>query len=256
MKKVFLLLLLVSFIKITAQNDKLNNYKYVVVAKKFDFLKKPDQYQTSSLTKFLLKKNGFTVFLSDENLPLDLSQNRCLALFASVQNESSMLTIKNRIVLKDCKGNVVFTSELGRSKLKEYKKAYLDAIRKAHNSMIDIEYMYKPLHTSSVKEKMQNIKDDISSKEKGLINNNEEDVIDKSKNTDNKLDILYAQSKSNGFQLVNTKPEVVFIILKTGVENVYVIKGKNGILYKDTGNWVAEYYEDNSIVKKNYQIKF
>ena len=70
------------------------------------------------------------------------------------------------------------------------------------------------------------------------------------------LDILYAQPKINGFQLVNMKPEVVFIVLKTNVEDVFIIKGKNGILYKNGDNWFSEFYENNQLVRKEYQIKF
>ena len=68
--------------------------------------------------------------------------------------------------------------------------------------------------------------------------------------------MLYAQAKSNGFQLVNTTPEVVFIILKTNIKDVFVIKGKNGIIYKNGNIWVAEYYENTKLVVKQYHIKF
>ena len=45
-----------------AQTD-LNQYKYVAVPDRFDFLKTSDQYQLSSLTQFLLTKKGFTVLV-------------------------------------------------------------------------------------------------------------------------------------------------------------------------------------------------
>ena len=60
-----------------------------------DFLKKSNQYQTSSLTKFLLQKKGFRVFLSTDSLPVDLLQNRCLALTAIVSDASGVLIVKN-----------------------------------------------------------------------------------------------------------------------------------------------------------------
>ena len=72
----------------------------------------------------------------------------------------------------------------------------------------------------------------------------------------NSADILYAQTKNNGFQLVNSAPEVVFLILKTNVKNVFIIHDKNGILYKLGEKWVAEFYEKNQLVTREYQIKF
>ncbi|HCL07258.1 MAG TPA: hypothetical protein DHV91_00685, partial [Flavobacteriaceae bacterium] len=62
-----------------AQTD-LNQYKYVSVPDRFDFLKTSDQYQLSSLTQFLLTKKGFTVLESIENYPSDLAANSCLLL--------------------------------------------------------------------------------------------------------------------------------------------------------------------------------
>ena len=56
---IFILVLTVS-ISSWAQSN-LNDYKYVLVPEKFDFLKSNDQYQLNSLTKFLLQKKGFTV---------------------------------------------------------------------------------------------------------------------------------------------------------------------------------------------------
>ena len=46
---------------INAQIEKLNDYKYVIIPEKFDFVNESDKYQTSSLTKFLLKR-GIKVY--------------------------------------------------------------------------------------------------------------------------------------------------------------------------------------------------
>ena len=55
---------------------------------------------------------------------------------------------------------------------------------------------------------------------------------------------------------MNSAPEVVFLILKTNVKNVFIIHDKNGILYKLGEKWVAEFYEKNQLVTREYQIKF
>ena len=101
-----------------SQSTKINNYQYIIVADKFDYLKTSDQYQTSSLTKFLLMKKGFKVFLSTENLPSELLQNRCLALTATVTDDSGIFTVKNKIELKDCFGTLLYSSKFGKSKEK------------------------------------------------------------------------------------------------------------------------------------------
>ena len=78
-----------------------------MVADKFDFVGETDQYQTSSLTKFLLEKKGFKVFLTSDKLPEDLQINRCVALFAAIIDDSNMFTIKNTIEIKDCYGEIL-----------------------------------------------------------------------------------------------------------------------------------------------------
>ncbi len=249
-----------------SQQTNLDAYQYIVVADRFDFLKEVDQYQTSSLTKFLLKKKGFKVFLSDETLPNKLAKDRCLALYASVKDESGLLTIKNLIEIKDCYGTIIYTSKVGKSKIKDYKKGYQDAIRMAYESMEDFEYSYNAFLISVEKnlEKEEivakNISEDVvhnAMVAPKVLNSDKENSTN---NTETKKDknapILYAQAIDNGFQLVNTVPEVVFVLLKTSIKDTYLIKDKNGSFYKKDAIWVAEYYKAGQLVKEEYQIKF
>jgi len=131
-KKIIVGLTLLITITANSQEKNVNDYKYVIVKEKLDLAKSNDEYQTSSLTKFLLKKKGFVVFKSDENLPEELSKNRCLALTADVIDKSSMLTVKTYILLKDCYNKEVYRSEIAKSKIKDYKKGYHESIRRAY----------------------------------------------------------------------------------------------------------------------------
>ena len=128
-----------------SQELNLDKYKYIIVLEKFDFLSEKNQYQTSSLTKFLLKKKGFEVFLSNETdqFPEDLKENRCLALTAIVKEEPNMFVIKNAIEIQDCFGKVVYKSKPGKTKIKEYKRGYQVAIKNAFKTMKDFNYSYK-----------------------------------------------------------------------------------------------------------------
>ena len=243
-------------ISINSQQKDFNNYKYIIVLNKFNFLNSVDKYQTSSLTKFLLKKKGFIVFKSDEDFPSDLSKDKCLALTANVIDNSGMLTVKSKIELRDCNNNIVYVSKEGKSKEKLYKKAYQESIRNAYNSMTDVSYSQSTKsviaatisdeQVSSVKKLPKVIEAPITKKE----DVKEVKALKKSN------PVLYAQPIKNGFQLVNTKPEVIFQLLKTNIKDYYIIKDKNGILYKNVNYWIAEFYEDNQFIVKKYQIKF
>ncbi|SEC85595.1 hypothetical protein SAMN04489761_3783 [Tenacibaculum sp. MAR_2009_124] len=226
---------------------KINNYKYIVVPTRFDFLKKDDQYQTSSLTKFLFKKHGFKVYLENEELPDDLSRNRCLALTGVIKDASSMFTTKNFVELKDCNNRIVFTSDEGASKLKDYKKAYHASIRSAFVSIKNLKYKYVPLTNENVKN------------DKAIVNsvNSTPEVMEGVKLKANvELKLLYAQSLNNGFQLVDSQPQKVFIVLKSELKNVFILKNKKGIIYKINDFWKAEYYEGEEKITRFYNIKF
>jgi hypothetical protein len=245
------------------QEINFDKYQYILVPDKFDFVSETDQYQTSSLAKFLLEKKGFKVFLNSDKLPEDLQINRCLALFVAIKDESSMFTIKNTLEIKDCFGKILFSSQEGRSKEKDYKKGYQEAIRNAYNTMTDFNYSYNPALVDAKKDKkdeslIADIDSTTSNKTQKVVRTPDVEIgtIKEKTILSKTVDILYAQTKNNGFQLVNSAPEVVFLILKTNVKNVFIIQDKNGILYKLGENWIAEFYEKNQLVTKEYQIKF
>ena len=135
MKTSFLSIVFVCFfITSMFSQTNLNEYKYVIVSKKYDFLKRADQYQLNSLSKFLFNKYGFEALMEGEPYPADLIKNRCLALKADVLKGSGMFKTKLTIQLTDCNDRLVYTSGMGESREKEFKKAYTAAIRQAFKS--------------------------------------------------------------------------------------------------------------------------
>ena len=265
MKNIILVLFLImSNIFVFGQEKKVNNYKFIVVPDKFDFLNQRDKYKTSSLTKFLLKKNGFTVVLNSEQYPKDLINNPCSALNALVLDKSSMFKVKVIIELRDCSNRLLYTSEEGVSRLKEFKKGFQEAIRNAYASMGNIVYEPFLLETIRKDKKeivtvnpvlVEEVKEVKLEVELPVINNIEAAQISPINNIALST-TLYAQPKENGFQLINLKPQVVFVILNTSVKGVFVIKDKNGLLYKKGENWIAEFYDNGKLIEKKYQVKF
>ena len=143
MKKLLIFtFVFMGFLSSTFGQD-LNSYKYVIVPSGFDFLKETNQYQLNELTKFLFDKYGFEVYSENEELPKELDQNRCKALFADVKNNSGLFSTKLAVVLKDCKNNEVFISDEGSSREKDYKTAYHEALRNAFESLTTLNYKYE-----------------------------------------------------------------------------------------------------------------
>ncbi|MBM1106101.1 hypothetical protein JQC67_08140 [Aurantibacter crassamenti] len=120
----------------------LNKYKYIVIPKKFEDFKKENQYQTNTLVKYLFTKKGFTTVWEDA-MPEDLANNQCSALFMKLKEDSSLFSTKTTVVLNDCNRQEVFVSKVGKSKDKDYKISYSEAITDAMTSFDTMNYKYE-----------------------------------------------------------------------------------------------------------------
>jgi hypothetical protein len=274
MKKLLLLLLLIFCASTYAQNE-LNNYKYIIVPKQFDAFKSQNQYQTSTLVKFLLVEQGFNV-VYDDALPPELSNNRCIGLNATLDDTSNMFSTKVALVLKDCNSKEVFTTIDGFSKEKEYKEAYNEAIKKAFVSFKGYEYNYhSPQKTKQLPLSLNNERENVYEKNEEEVRVLKErmaqrDLEEKEtpkisfandvQNVEVKSnDVFYAQEISNGYQLVDKTPKITMKIQKTSQPNIYLgeeVNGKSGLVYTKNGQWFFEYYEGEKLMSKNLNIKF
>lgn len=239
----------------------LDDYKYVIIPKMFDGFKKENQYQTSSLIKYLFTQKGFNA-VYDDALPEDLTRDRCLGLLAVLVDNSSMFTTKTELVLKDCGSREVFKTQEGKSKLKEYKASYTEAIRAAFTSFNGISYNYTPKQEQA----------EAPSRPDPVVQQywGDEPVaseIDKPDMPSQKKDIataaapasvLYAQQLPNGYQLVDSTPKIRFKIFKSSIPEYYLAEtdDKRGIVYKKEGKWFFEYNEGEKVVIEELNIKF
>ncbi len=124
-----------------AQNE-LNPFKYIIVPKQYDFLKQENQYRVNSMTKYLFEQEGFRTLYQGDEYPDDLNANPCLAVTVIVLNESSAFTTKLFITLKNCRDQEVYRSAEGKSKIKEFDKTYIDALKKSFVSFQNSNYSY------------------------------------------------------------------------------------------------------------------
>ena len=135
---------------LTAQTN-LDQYKYVSVPNRFDFIKSSDQFQISSLAKFLLTKNKFTVLENLEKYPADLAANQCLLLNLNVEQIKGFLKTKLEVQFLNCKNQVVFKSDIGMSREKDFKTAYHQALRAAFSSVSEANSMKQLIQSRPMK---------------------------------------------------------------------------------------------------------
>lgn len=226
-----------------ATAQRVNNYKYIIIPKKFEILKDTNQYSLNVLTKQLFKESGFTA-IYDDMLPEDLQRNSCLGLHADLEESSGMFTTKLKITLQNCKNETVFTSAEGVSKEKDYKKAHHDALRKTFKSIAALQYAYEPVAEEQPEKTVA----------ASPLTPAAEPEVKPSAET--AAQVLYAQPVDDGFQLVDSTPKIVYLLQNTGLNEVYIIKDRNGILYKKGTDWIAEYYNGSERVREVFSIRF
>lgn len=238
MRKNLLLLLLFAG-SIAAAQQSINNYQYVIVPSKFNFLKENDEYHLNTLTKLLLEKYGFKAYLDSEPLPDEILDRNCNKLYAVVDSYGNFITTKMKVTLKDCKNNILFTSAEGKSKEKEYGKSYNLALRDAFESFASLQYRYVPV----VEKPMESVSSPRKTEATKITSS---DVM------------LFAQPIPNGYQLVDSTPKVVMKIYKTLANDRYVaIRGEvYGELISKNGEWFFEYYLDEHPFSEKTGVRF
>lgn len=230
-------------------SQNISDYEYVVLPNKFEFQKTDNQYNISMLAKMMFEKYGYVVFFENSQKPEGLALNRCKALYGDVQNNSGFLTTSLVISLKDCTGKTVFTSETGKSKEKDYKTAYHEALRKAAVSFDNLNYRRLGKEREASIEAVTQTQTSGSAVAPGSASALLPVIPDET---------LFAQPISNGFQLVDSRPQVVLRIYKTSKADSYtaIANSYNGLVFKKGEDWFFEYYKDDVLVSEKLSIKF
>ncbi|WP_417558085.1 hypothetical protein [Mesoflavibacter zeaxanthinifaciens] len=260
--KILTIFTLLCCTTLLAQNQ-LNNYKYIVVPNQFKFQKEPGQYRVNGLTKFLLEKQNFTVLLEGDTLPEDVIKNNCLVLKTTAIDDSSMFKTKIKFQFKDCQGKVVYTTEEGESREKKYIVAYNEAVRNAFSSLSNFTHKYEVKETENEAEEVI-VTPLPKVTEAPLVKEVDEEEIDEEieipikegyKNSSNNALTAEAFGVIN-YNLKNSQGQTVYTILYSGKEDLYIVKGKDAVIYKINGSWVIATNDNGTLQIKSIDIKF
>ena len=278
MKRNIFLIIVACYLGFNASAQNLGKYQYVQVPEKFEFLKEENQYQLNALTAFLLEKYGFEA-LYEEQTPSGIEP--CDLLRADVHKESAILRSKVYVTLKNCNDEVIFTSKIGDSRKKDFKKSYHEALRDAFTSFEDIrdnpeilaqtssnnvsekappaEIVVDPVPVSSeVQDKevvSEVIIDPVVTSEEIEAAKAENSRAESSFGAETvelvNANITYTlKSTPTGFELYrNTEKEKFATLIQSGGGENYLYSSKNisGNAFFDTqGNLVVEYIDPNS----------
>jgi hypothetical protein len=252
-KFLFLLLLVSSY----SFSQSVNDYSAVIIPLRYDFLKSDNQYRLSTLTKMNLKKAGFEAFYTNEIIPKEYN-DRCSVLNVDVLRESGFLITKLYVVLKDCNGKVVFKSEVGKSKEKDYEVAYSESLNMAFVSVYALQYKYNG--GASVKSQNETVASTVSAPvaSTAVVATTAAVAVNVPNSAEPDGTVLFAQPIKNGFQLVDSTPKVVMKAYKTTNPSIYLVSKENiqGVMVLKENQWFFEYYEKETLMSEKITVKF
>jgi hypothetical protein len=241
MKKVLFLILFLTTSLGFAQS--LNDYKYAIVPSKFEFLKEKDQFRLNTLTKLLMEKYGFITYYDSDVLPNEVVESNCNKVYVDVKSNGNLFVTKLKVVLKDCKNAVVYTSIEGRSREKELQVAYNQALREAFSTFDKLEYKYSG---------NSNVNSNVNSKSNVNENSNSKSPL--------LNQMLFAKPLGpNLIQLLTNDtdiPNLVLTISKTNNPSIFIVEEamRQGVVYKNNNEWIFDYYENEKLISEKLNI--
>lgn len=220
----------------------------IVIPQKLHCERNDDDFQLKFFLKLALEKRGFetmpAIDMSDEN-----RKSPCDYLYADVLEDNKFLATKLRIVVYDCHRHEISQSEFGISREKEFKKAYQMAFRDSEKTLVIQKNNLKKIE----KDQPKNIEvGNTELKTETLATPIKAISASTNENT------LFAQPINSGFQLINTKPEIVCKIYKTTQPNYFIVEKNQifGIGFIKENKLIIEYYIDTTLTKEVFDIKF
>jgi hypothetical protein len=252
MKKILFLFLLLFSIHGFTQT--LNDYQYVIVPIKFNDFDINNQFRLNTITKLNLEKLGFIVYYENSNIPVEILSKRCDILNVEVLKGKKFLFTSVFINFFDCNGNVIFQSELGKTKEKDFQKGYPIALEEAFQSLFRFNYKY----TGKSRSSEESIEKNIDQEGVVGVGNQKSKLPNLISEATEYSEVLYAQPTLNGFQLVDSSPKVVFKLFRTDSPSMFLAQkgNKNGVVLLKDGSWFFEYQENEKVVSEKIEIKF
>ena len=235
MRNFILRLLLITSLTGFAQAS-LNDYNMAVIPSRFDFQKEDNQYRINSTVKFFLKQKGFEVYLSNEQMPEGFMDYNCNKVFVNVIELDGLFTTKLQVEFKDCKNNVLFVTDLGVSREKEYAKSYNEALILTLKSFDKAKYKYsgKTYFDEEAQEKL------------------------KARDVENvTLEVVKTEKNESFIKVVNQTNQKELILYKTSTPKIFLsnYNGKSGmVLFKENG-WFFEYNDGDKVISERLDIK-
>jgi len=249
-----------------------NDYKAVIIPMRYSFQNTDNQYRLQTITKMNLQKANFKAFYANETIPAEIT-DRCSLLYLDVVKDGGFLVTKLLVTFKDCYGNEIYKSEVGKSREKEFDAAYAESLNLAFTSVYTLNYAYNgntnfsPKAGATVQSLPVMAAPTAVSSSPAVIPAAALAVPVVAASTPknepksseaNSANLLYAQPTSYGYQLIDSEPKVVMKVYKTSNPASYMAKKGDiqGALVSKDNQWFFEYYQGDKLISEKVDVKF
>jgi hypothetical protein len=232
-----LVLVFLSFTSFAQQN------KVIIISNKYEFQKEKNTYNINTMLKAILISNSYQVFFDDEELPVEIAQNKCNALTGVLIDNSNLLVRKIKFQIRDCQNNLLFETAEVKTREKDIQNAYIEIIKllspelKKYDTTIIQEK--EVVATSELVDvpKISEFKTYLNCKLKQTFGNPQAEVTD---SNDNILLSLQKTKNPNVFIAVSTN---LISISKENITGVFTKTGNKGVFeyYLNYEYMVEEY---------------
>lgn len=239
-------LILVFVVLVSMFSFSQEKYEYVIVPSQFDFQKSQNQFNINLLVKSFFESEGFTVYYDTDELPNELVNNRCKAIYANAIQDSNMFSTKIIVQIKDCQNKILIESFEGTSREKAYEAAYKEAFQFALTSLKGQLNFKNNFEKKEVEEKPVIVEDVVA------------EVIPATPQKSTNPNQLFALPIENGYKLVDSVPNVIYIIQNSSEGNVFIASkgGIHGVFQKKINGWYFDYYQDGKLISEKVSVKF
>jgi hypothetical protein len=175
------------------------------------------------------------VFFDDEELPIEIAQNKCNALTGVLIDNSNLLVRKIKFQIRDCQNNLLFETAEVKTREKDIQNAYIEIIK-----MLSPEL--KKYDTTIIQEK-----EVIATSE----------LVDTPKVSEFKTYLNCKLEKALGdpvTEVLDSNNNLLLLLQKTKNLNVFIASRDNEIgIFTKTGNkGIFEYYIGDKYMVEEY----
>lgn len=220
------------------------NYDVIIMPSKFDFLKEKNQYNLNTLSKLFFEKEGFTVYYNDEILPENIVYGKFNVLYFNLIENSGFLSTNITAELKDFQNNIILKGEEGKTREKDFAKAYTLATKSTLNSLVG------KLEIKKSKTFKNNIENEITqTKDSEKVEPIKHEISSAT---------LFAIPTTKGYKIVDSTPKTIYELNKTSVSSIFIATKENvqGVFLQKDKQWYFEYYQNEKLVSEIVDVKF